>query len=226
MFTGIDVSEHNGNIDWSEAKHDIDFAIIRVGYGKNNIDKKAIYNIEHCIYNNIPFGLYWFSYALSPEMCAKEAEYICNIADNYKPLFPIAFDWEYDSEKYAEKNGVKMTPELRVTFANTFLSNVQKRGYIPMLYTNLDFIKKGFDKIVPYYQIWLAQWNSAKPSVNCAVWQKTNKGTIKGINGNVDVDLYLDEYAKNVININKAADANDILERMYKMLKEYFEGKT
>lgn len=225
MFTGIDVSEHNGNISWNDAKQDIDFAIIRAGYGKNNIDKKAIYNIEQCIYNNIPFGLYWFSYALSPEMAANEAKYICAIADKYKPLLPVCFDWEYDSEKYASKNGITMTPEMRCDFARGFLDSVDHMGYIPTLYTNLDFLRKGFNSIATVYGLWLAQWYAEKPSVHCNIWQKTNKGAIKGINGNVDVNLYLDSYANSVINLKKETSADTILERVYKLLQEYFKGE-
>lgn len=225
MFTGIDVSEHNGIINWSEAKDDIDFAIIRVGYGKNNIDKKAIYNIEQCIYNNIPYGMYWFSYALSADMAAKEAEYICNIADKYKPLLPVCYDWEYDSEKYASKNGVTVDPDSRVAYAKAFLDTVQKRGFIPTLYSNLDFLNKGLKPIASIYGLWLAQWNAEKPSVHCNIWQKTNRGNIKGIKGNVDVNLYLDEYGKTVINVKKESNANTILERVYKLLQEYFKGE-
>ena len=63
MLKGIDVSEHQGTIDWNQVKGNIDFAILRAGYGNNNIDKQFIRNICECNRLGIPVGIYWFSYA-------------------------------------------------------------------------------------------------------------------------------------------------------------------
>ncbi len=65
---GIDVSEHQGAIDWSQAENEIAFAIIRAGYGQNNIDKQFVNNITECNRRGIPCGVYWFSYARRAEM--------------------------------------------------------------------------------------------------------------------------------------------------------------
>ena len=107
-ISGIDVSYHNGNINWKTVSKFIDFAIIRAGFGKNNIDEKAVQNIKGCEANNIPYGLFWFSYALSPEMAKNEADYICNFADKYSPQYPICYDWEYDSDSYASNSSCKL----------------------------------------------------------------------------------------------------------------------
>ena len=74
IMTGVDVSTHNGVVNWELAKQNIDFAIIRAGYGKNNIDKCAKQNVEGCEKNGIPFGLYWFSYAYTVDMARNEAK--------------------------------------------------------------------------------------------------------------------------------------------------------
>ena len=58
MFNGIDVSRHQGNIDWDSVKPNVDFAIIRAGFGKNNIDAKATRNVSECERLGIPYGLY------------------------------------------------------------------------------------------------------------------------------------------------------------------------
>lgn len=225
---GIDVSEHNGNIDWGKVKNQIDFAIIRAGYGKNNIDKQAENNVWGCIEKGIPFGLFWFSYATTLDMVKKEADYLCDFADKCHPNFPLCFDWEYESDAYAKKQGVTITNELRRTFAKTFLDRVEERGYYAVIYSNPDYLNKGFKELVPRYDLWLAHWGVNKPSVECCVWQNSNIGTVDGITGLVDTDIsYIDytKYCKPVINdIIKELDEamknlNKDLDEVNKLLK-------
>ena len=212
QYKGIDVSWHNGNIKWDQVKKNIDFAIIRAGYGKNKIDSKAEQNIKGCIANGIPFGLYWFSYALSENMARDEANYVCNLADKYSLKYPICYDWEYDSDNYAKQQGVKITNETRKGFAQAFLAQVEKRGYYAMLYTNIDYLSKGFSGLITRYDVWLAQWDVSSPSKGCGIWQKTSKGKINGITGNVDIDIAF----KNYPSICNKLDENKKLETVKK----------
>lgn len=194
-FLGIDVSTHNGNIIWSAVKQRIDFAIIRAGYGANHIDDCAIQNVKGCIENNIPFGLYWFSYALCIEDAIKEADYVCDFADTYKPAYPIAYDWEYDSDNFAKLSGKNITNTIRREMATAFLKRVRERGYKPMLYTNADYIEyKGFKNIPIEHYIWLASWTSTRPAkYKHDFWQWSSKGQVVGIDGYVDMNTcYLD----------------------------------
>ena len=94
MFNGIDVSRHQGDIDWDSVNPHIDFAMIRAGFGKNNIDAKARRNVSECERLGIPYGIYWFSYALHPEMAKKEAEYLIEFIGERKPEYPIVYDCE------------------------------------------------------------------------------------------------------------------------------------
>lgn len=194
-LNGIDVSSHNETINWAKAVEQVDFVMIRAGYGKNNIDSYLIKNVTGCKNYSIPFGFYWFSYALSKDMAAKEADYVCDLADKYHPALPIAYDWEYDSDNYALHKGVNITANDRADFARTFLSRVKKRGYTPMLYTNVDYINKGFNAIIKTYDIWLAQWGVKTPSYKCAIWQSSETGKISGINGYVDINTAYKDYS-------------------------------
>lgn len=193
MIKGIDVSKHNGIIDWESVKKDgIDFAILRAGYGKNNIDEQIYNNIKGCETNNIRIGLYWFSYAYTEEMAKKEADYICDIADSTSIDFPVCFDFEYDSADYASKNGVLVTPEFLVNIATAFLSQVEKRGYYAMNYTNIDYFNKGFYELKDRFDVWLACWSENIPDKETycySILQYSNKGTVSGINGNVDLNI-------------------------------------
>ena len=193
---GIDVSTHNGIIDWSAVKSEVDFAIIRAGYGSNHIDACAIKNAKGCIENKIPFGLYWFSYALCVEDAIKEADYVCNFADDYTPVYPIAYDWEYDSDNYARSSGIKVTNTLRKQMATAFLNRVHERGYHPMLYTNADYIEyKGFNNIPIAHFTWIASWTATRPTrYQHDFWQYSAKGKVKGINTDVDMNYcYLED---------------------------------
>lgn len=191
---GIDVSEHNGVIDWKKVSKNIEFCFLRAGYGNNNIDKRFIKNAKDCKKNNIPFGLYWFSYALNEKEAIQEAEYACNLADDYGADLGIAFDWEYDSDSYAKKKGVAITNEKRVKMADVFLKTIKARGYRPILYANPDYIhNKGFVKLINVYDLWLAQWGTNKPGLKCLFWQTSSQGSVNGINTNVDVNIAFED---------------------------------
>ena len=221
---GIDVSYHNGLIDWRTVAKSIDFAIIRAGFGKNNIDTYAVDNIHGCELNNIPFGLYWFSYALNEDMVKKEADYLCDMADKYHPTYPLCFDWEYDSDNYAAKSGVAMTKAKREKFARVFLDRVEERGYYAMLYSNVDYLNNmGFGTLPSRYDLWLAHWGVSKPSVPCGIWQSTEKGRVNGIKGNVDANHSYKDYTKYCK--TKTAQKDCAIEKIDAIIKELTELK-
>ena len=116
----IDVSEHNGDIDWERVKGSIDGAILRAGYGKGNADKKFTRNAAECNRLGIPCGAYWFSYALTPEMAAAEAKALLEAVKPYRMELPLAFDFEYDSVRVAARNGVTITKELASNMVRAF----------------------------------------------------------------------------------------------------------
>lgn len=220
---GIDVSTYNGNIDWSAVKNEVDFAIIRAGYGANHIDAYAIKNAKGCIENNIPFGLYWFSYALCVEDAIKEADYVCNFAEDYTPVYPIAYDWEYDSDNYAKSSGIKVTNTLRKQMATAFLNRVHERGYHPMLYTNADYIEyKGFNNIPVAHFTWLASWTATRPTRHRHdFWQYSPKGKVKGINTDVDMNYcYLEDTL--FTTTQKKIDTDSFIKEFKELYSKYF----
>ena len=191
---GIDVSTYQGNIVWGEVKDKIDFAIIRAGYGKNNIDDMAKQNVQGCEVNGIPFGLYWFSYAYTEEMARKEAQYLIDFVKGHTPLLPLYFDFEYDSETYAKKNGVTITKKLLCDMATAFCDELEKAGYYAGIYANNDYIKNKYgEEIFKKYDLWFAQWGVEKPHRNTHLWQYTDHGKVAGIVGYVDKNYaYID----------------------------------
>ena len=192
---GIDVSEWNGNIDWKQVKSHIDFAMIRAGYGSSTMDAKFKENASGCTNHKIPFGVYWFSYALSEAMAKKEAKKCLSIVKPFKLSCPIAFDFEYDSLEYAKKKGYNISPNKMCAIARAFLDEIITAGYTVLLYTNPDFwYNKGFKNLGNSYPIWCAHWGAEKPGVYCSMWQDSNKGKVTGISGDVDTDISYIEY--------------------------------
>ena len=184
-----------GDIDWEKAKADgVGFAMLRAGFGQGSLDTKFKRNISECNRLGIPCGIYWFSYAYTDDMAAKEALYAVEAVKPYKLEFPIAFDYEGDSQSTAKKNGVAVTKTLVSSLARAFCDAVEKAGYYAMVYTNPAYLSTYYDAdITKQYDVWLAQWPakpnlSSKPAQAGGIWQYTSSGSVSGISGRVDMD--------------------------------------
>ena len=184
VLFGVDISEHNGDIDWNIAKDEVDFVIIRAGYGNNHLDAKLGRNIDACSLHGIPFGIYWFSYALSVQDCINEADACCNIINGYSLSYPVFYDWEYDSDNYyTSQTGTNATNQQRADFAHAFMDRIISNGYSAGLYANPDYIGdpnnplyspgKGFMFILSenQYMLWLAEWGVSQPRYDAPIWQ-------------------------------------------------------
>lgn len=188
-YKGIDVSYHQGTINWKLVKESgIKFAIIRAGYGQSTMDKKFEENVKGCIEYGIPFGVYWFMY------CTNEAEAILNaqkcnsVIEKYKDKITMKVwcDFEYDTETKANAKGVTFTNNTRTACINAFIKKMQAYGYEVGNYANPDYLKKITPPAVP---LWLARYSSSKGNYNCLMWQYSSKGSVKGIIGNVDMNI-------------------------------------
>lgn len=188
-MTVIDVSEHQGTVDWERVKPHIDGAMLRAGYGKGNEDKQFARNAAECNRLGIPCGAYWFSYAYSSEMAAKEATALLGAVKPYRMELPLAFDFEYDSVLYAKQHGVTVTKALASSMAKAFCNGIEDGGYYVLLYANPDFLQNYFGAdIKERFGIWLASWSVEKPQYDCQLWQYSNRGSVDGIRGDVDLN--------------------------------------
>lgn len=196
---GIDVSKHNGNINWKKVKDDgIKFVIIRAGFGSSTIDEKFEEYIKGAIKENIDVGIYWFSYAISEEKARLEAIKCMEVIEPYKDkiTYPVFYDFEYDSVSYAKKQGVSINKTKATAFAYAFLKEIEKGGYTPGLYTNMDFSNNYFFKSLQRdYDLWIAQYSSrCSYSESHVMWQYSENGRVSGIEGNVDLDYCYKKY--------------------------------
>lgn len=193
MTWGVDVSVHNGAIKWDKvAKFGCGFAIIRAGFGKfdNQVDNMFRFNIEQCISNNIPVGIYWFSYALSENDARAEAELCYNTIKKYidKIELPVFYDFEYNSEYYAERQGVYFNNASRTAIINAFCKFFKDKNIPCGYYSNADYLK---NKLYPKklkFPLWLAQYNNLPPAYECVLVQRSSTGKVSGIAENVDMN--------------------------------------
>lgn len=210
MLKYIDVSTHQGEIVWERVKAaGVDGVMLRAGYGRNNIDAQFVRNIKECNRLGIPCGVYWFSYAYTEEMAKKEAEYCLAAVEDYKLELPICFDFEYDSVKYAKKQGVTVDKKLATVLVHAFCKTIEAAGYYVMNYANPDYLRNYFDSSVGRYDLWLAWYSSAeKPTVDCGIWQYSSKGKVDGIKGNVDMNRSYKDYAAIIkrVGLNKPTE--------------------
>lgn len=198
MLRGIDVSKHQGLINWNRVKAaGIQFAMIRAGYGKNNIDTQFVRNITECNRLGIPVGVYWFSYALNEKMAAEEAQKVLEIIRPYKVEYPVVFDLEYDTIEYAKKKGITINKAMASKMVEAFCGTIEKAGYYAMNYANLDYLRNMFDPgLRTKYDLWYAQYASEVNSQvgSVGIWQYTSSGKVDGISGNVDMNIAYKDY--------------------------------
>ena len=193
-----DLSVHNGAVNIKQIR-DAGYLMVglRAGYGKNNVDQRYITNAEACYNLDVSPLIYWFSYALSADMAAKEAEYAVAQAAKYWISCPIAYDLEYDTVRYARTKGVSIDKQLATDMAIAFLQVVRSAGYIPVIYTNEDYLKNYFDftritEAVGQVYVWYARYGLSSLPANrvdiADIWQYTSSGSIPGVSGKVDLN--------------------------------------
>ena len=192
---GIDVSYHQGVIDWKKVKADgIQFAIIRAGYGKTQMDKKFIENIRGANTAGIEVGIYWFIYAKDISEAIENAERCHACISLYKGIIKhkVWADWEYGSDKRNPKNKAS-----RTAIVKAFCWRLKSLGYEVGVYANLDYIKSKFDMSqLSEYPLWFAKYSTSKGSYNPFMWQYSSKGSVAGITGNVDMNILYDGKAE------------------------------
>ena len=201
-LVGIDVSYHQGEIDWEAvADSGVDFAIIRIGYrgyseGVIYQDPYFLDNIEGALDNGIEVGIYFFSQAVTVEEAVEEAEQTVEWLRGYSGdiTFPVVFDWErisYSGSRTAELSAVTVTD-----CAIAFFDVIESAGYQPMAYVSPSTANEDIyvDRLTDY-PMWLAHytsdWAMSYYPYYYDMWQYTSSGSVPGIEGNVDLNVMM-----------------------------------
>ena len=182
---GIDVSEHQGVIDWAKvAKDGVKFAVIRAGYGRELSQKDKYFerNYAGAKAAGIKVGAYWYSYANSAERGEQEARTCLKVLEGKHFELPIFFDQEY------EKSILALSNKTRTDIVLKFLETVKGAGRKVGLYSSTNFIATRLQaNRLTAYPLWLAEYGSKLHYTGKVwAWQYTSKGRVAGIRGNVD----------------------------------------
>lgn len=194
MRKGIDVSRHQGSIDWPRVKaNGIEVAIIRTSYGTKKTDDKALYNIEQALKNGVEIGVYHFIYADTKEEVERNAEKFYEVCKPYLKQITHGCwcDWEYDTDK---RNGYRFNKEQRTELVKVFCEKCKQLGMPDVgVYANPDYLLTKFGDLSAY-PLWIAKYGK-KPSTSqwkFIIWQYSSKGNVSGIKGAVDLDEIYD----------------------------------
>ena len=195
---GIDVSSHQGQIDWQTvADAGVKFAFVRLGYrgyeaGNLQNDLYADLNLKGAKDAGILVGAYFFSQAVTEEEAGEEAAFALKILGDFPLDLPLVYDWEYVSDTARTAN---VNKETLTACTLAFCNAVEKAGYRPMVYFNSAQVKKLDMEQLQQYPWWLAKYDPEQ-EFPCRVdlWQYTNQGEVPGINGKVDIDLMFTDY--------------------------------
>lgn len=204
---GIDISTFQGNIDLEALKDKIDFVIIRVGFGvSGTIDNKFRRNADLCKTLGIPFGFYWYSYALDEAGAEKEANAFLKAIEPYKNDYSYGcwFDME-DADGYKRKKGMPSNEMLRKMCVK-FCEVVEKAGYYVGIYASQSWFNnqlKGAE--IDRYDKWIAQWPTSggiqkglevdpNSRTGLNLWQFTSLAQMEGYKGRLDASYAYRDY--------------------------------
>lgn len=192
---GIDVSQHQGEINWQQVAADgVEFAFIRVGFrgygtGKLVADEQFENNVKGALENGIKVGVYFFSQAITQEEVQEEAAFVLQKIAPYRIEFPVVFDVEKVASSSGRMN--KISVEERTSLTVNFCQTIEAAGYTPMIYHNMEMAAVLLDfALLENYQKWFAYYGTKLYyPYDYQVWQYSEKGTVAGINGPVDLNI-------------------------------------
>lgn len=199
---GIDVSKYNGTISWNGVKKEgVEYALLRVGArgyssGKVVLDENFAANLAGCKENGIDVGIYFFSQAINENEAVEEANYCVAALGGTAIRYPVIFDSEKVlNDSYRTEN--LSSTELTKIF-KAFAQTVKAYGYTPMIAGTKEQLAKKFDLMeISDYDVWLLDTGETTTyPYRYAIRQYSDKGKIKGINGDVNCDICFIAYSE------------------------------
>lgn len=225
---GIDISNHNGEIDFSKLKEQgIDFAILRTGYGQKfprQYDKKFEEYYAQCKKYGIDVGAYHFSYALTEEAVLKEADFMLEILQGKQFEYPIY----YDIETTAHTTLSKAVCDELVT---AFCTKLEQAGYFAGVYSFDSFFGSNLTSAIPKrFATWVARVEYVKPTFikDYGMWQYSWKGDLDGVPTDIDLNEVYVDYPSIIKkkNLNGFVDENGPIYKVSAFTEERNKAKA
>lgn len=201
IINGIDVSEHNGAIDFNKVKADgIDYVFIRVGYtgytkSKHslNFDKNYETYFANAQAAGLDVGVYWYSQALNEAEAIAEANKTLEAIQGRGFNLPVVFDYEYAGTPDGRLDSAHLSKAQMTNNVLAYLNTISAAGYSACVYSNPSFIGSNYDlsRITASYPLWLAHYTT-NTNFNgpFSFWQYSSDGRVNGISGRVDMNFY------------------------------------
>ncbi|MBO4693265.1 MAG: hypothetical protein J5659_02580 [Clostridia bacterium] len=209
---GIDVSKHNGSIDWAAVKQSgVQFAMIRCGYrgwltGNIVTDERFDYNILNAYNNGIAVGVYFYSTAVNESEAVEEAAWVASVlqskaASGISITYPVAYDFEEFYNTDNRSRAKNLSKDQISKNAAAFLNYIGACGYTPLFYAGKNPIRNNFESYLSTdYSLWLANYARATEyEGKFFMWQFTSSGQVNGISGRVDLDVCGFENSDNLL---------------------------
>lgn len=201
LVYGMDVSQHNGKINFKKAKRDgIEFVFIRVGYTgytkssfSLNLDKKYKTYIKDATKAGLKVGVYWYSQSTKVSEAKKEAKALLKAIKGYSITMPVVFDYEFADTKKGRLDSAKLSKTNMTANALAFLNTVSNAGYDACIYASENFLGEHLyaNQISSSFKVWLANYSSkTNYKGDYEFWQHTAKGRVSGMRGNVDINFW------------------------------------
>ena len=206
VATGVDISQFNGDVDIAGLRGQVDFAILRCGYGSDyssQDDAQYQVNVRKCEAAGMPYGVYLYSYARNTDMARSEARHTLRLLQGKRPLYGV---W-YDVEDVALPTGQQLIDD-----CVTYCTELEKNGYYCGIYSSLDWWRNRLNSpALDRFDKWVAQWNDTLDYQGAGMWQYTNSGILNGrrfdmdrafrdypaiIGGKEETDMTREEVAK------------------------------
>lgn len=189
---GIDVSENNGFVDWeSVAAASVEFAIIRLGWGKRHLDERFYDNFNGARDAGLKVGIYYYSEATDASEAAAEAEYVLYVMQDAgitPDMLEMGF-W-FDEENDNWKSDRLTDPEEITDICTTFISTMEGAGYHCGLYANYNYLTNVIDMSrLPGVPVWCAQYSDQCDYEDAYIWQYTDSARINGKMFDADIIL-------------------------------------
>jgi GH25 family lysozyme M1 (1,4-beta-N-acetylmuramidase) len=193
--TGIDVSSHQGSINWGAVAADsIEFAFIRLGHrgfteGQIYLDEYFEDNYRGATEANIPVGVYFFSQALDEEEARAEARFVLEHLADRALNYPVVYDFEPVADAQGRAN--HLSEHQLTSNALAFCETIEGANYETMLYGNAGDISRYYLEILAGRDIWFAEYGATFPNgqFDFTIWQYSNSGQVAGIARNVDMNI-------------------------------------
>ena len=185
---GIDVSYYQGDIDWEQVRNEKQFAIIRMGYGKSKEDEKYEEYYNGAKAAGVQLGAYLYSKAKDTHDAEKEAKHALELLEGKQFEWPIYYDIEAD----ALDGDVDAKLE-------TFCNILQDNNYFCGVYASASPLNSQFSQdVLSKYAVWVANYGVDEPSYDgdWGIWQYSSKGSVSGIDGDVDLDYAAIDYSE------------------------------